>query len=92
VSGSFDYTVNFGGGPLTSRGLNDLFVAGYSSTGTHLWSRHFGSTGVEGSGGVAVGGNGSVVATGGFTGTADIGKERVTSKGSFDAFLLSLAP
>src|SRR3990170_6282915 len=46
LTGSFQGTVNFGGGNLTSAGLEDIFVAKYSGAdGAHLWSKRFGSTG-----------------------------------------------
>ena len=42
VAGRFQGTVDFGGGPLTSAGDYDVFVAQYSSSGVHQWSRRFG--------------------------------------------------
>lgn len=42
MTGSFFETVDFGGGPLTSAGYDDLFVAAYDSMGDHAWSYTFG--------------------------------------------------
>jgi hypothetical protein len=44
VTGYFKGTVDFGGGPLTSAGSWDIFVAKFDFGGTHLWSRRFGDT------------------------------------------------
>src|SRR5438105_2138915 len=43
VTGNFYGTLDFGGGPLTSAGGYDIFVAKFSSAGSHLWSKRFGS-------------------------------------------------
>ena len=44
VTGYFKTTVNFGGGNLTSSGLDDIFVAKVSGTdGSHVWARGFGN-------------------------------------------------
>jgi hypothetical protein len=37
-----DATVDFGGGPLTSAGHTDIFIAKFDSSGSHIWSRRFG--------------------------------------------------
>ncbi|HLN81480.1 MAG TPA: hypothetical protein VK392_09850, partial [Thermoanaerobaculia bacterium] len=42
VVGAFQNSVDFGGGSLTSAGGTDMFVAKYSASGAHLWSRRFG--------------------------------------------------
>jgi hypothetical protein len=45
VAGYFSSTINFGGGPLTSVGGSDTFVAKFSSSGGHIWSKRFGGSG-----------------------------------------------
>ncbi len=35
-------TVDFGGGPLTSTGLDDIYLASFDSGGNHRWSDRFG--------------------------------------------------
>jgi hypothetical protein len=37
-----DSTIDFGGGPLTTVGVQDIFVAKYSGTGAYQWARRFG--------------------------------------------------
>jgi hypothetical protein len=44
LTGDFDGTVDFGGGPLTSAGSDDIFVAKLDAQGNHLWSKRFGDS------------------------------------------------
>jgi hypothetical protein len=91
VTGYFQYTVDFGGGALTSAGLFDIFVAKYAGTdGAHRWSKRFGSTGNDAGYGVTADGAGNVVTTGYFMGSVDFGGGILTSAGTFDIFLVKL--
>ena len=45
LTGGFQNTVDLGGGPLTSAGNSDIFLAKYAANGTHVWSRRAGGTG-----------------------------------------------
>src|SRR5207237_1430110 len=90
VTGSFRGTIDFGGGPLTSVGWTDIFLAKYSAAGTHLWSKRFGGpvqsfspTGTA----VAVDGGGNVVFTGVFLGTVDFAAGSVTSPLAWPIFV-----
>jgi hypothetical protein len=88
VTGSFQGAVDFGGGPLTSAGSTDIFVAKHSGTdGTHLWARRFGGASFDGASGVAVDGAGNVLVTGSFQGTVNLGGGPLTSAGSTDIFV-----
>ena len=71
--GSLYGTVDFGGGPLTSAGSTDVFIAKFDADGNHLWSKRFGDENDQIGEGVAVDGSGNVVITGWFTGTVDFG-------------------
>src|SRR5262249_47559744 len=42
LTGFFDGSVDFGGGPLTSAGWSDIFVVKLDPAGNHLWSKRFG--------------------------------------------------
>src|SRR5207244_4418745 len=42
VAGSFEGTVDFGTGPMTSSGFKDVFVAKYSAAGVPLWAKAYG--------------------------------------------------
>jgi hypothetical protein len=89
VTGYFYGSVDFGGGVLTSAGSNDLFLASYTPSGQHRWSKRFGSTSSDYGYAVAVDGNGNVYVTGYFYGSVDFGGGVLTSAGSGDIFLAS---
>jgi chitodextrinase len=86
--GNFGSAVDFGGGPLTSAGGPDIFVAKYSTDGVHLWSRGMGGTGQDVGQSVGVDGGGNVVVTGYFQGTVNFGSGSLTSAGGTDIFLM----
>jgi Fibronectin type III domain len=96
VTGSFEgsdtYPADLGGGPVSSAGGRDVFVARYTSAGSPVWSEHFGGPGNDDGNGVAVGPRGAVVVTGAFSDTAGLGGRVLTSVGGLDTFLLSLQP
>jgi cysteine-rich repeat protein len=73
ITGYFYNTVNFGGGSLTSAGSGDIFVAKFSASGAHEWSKRFGGTNVDYGNAIAVDGNNEIIITGSFKGTVDFG-------------------
>jgi hypothetical protein len=87
VTGGIFGTVDFGGGPLTSAGSYDIFVAKFDGDGNHVWSQRFGGVGSEGGASLAVDGEGKVTVTGGFQDTVDFGGGPLTSAGSWDIFV-----
>jgi hypothetical protein len=91
VAGTFDGTINLGGNTFTTAGGRDLFVAKFSPTGQHLWSRQFGGTSGEDVRGVAVDGAGDVFLTGQFLGAISFGGPNLTSAGNEDIFLAKLS-
>jgi chitodextrinase len=92
VTGEFTGTVDFGGGPLSSAGDRDVFVAKYAGTdGRHLWSRRLGGALGDVGQAVAVDGAGNVVVTGYFMGTVDFGGGALTSAGDRDIFVARYA-
>ena len=88
LTGPFFGTVDFGGGPLTSIGDSDMFVAKFDAGGIHLWSKQFGGDSELGGSGAADGA-GNVVLTGVLNGTADFGGGPLTSAGN-DVFVAQL--
>jgi hypothetical protein len=88
LTGTFQQTVNFGGGSLTSAGSGDIFIAKYEGTsGAHLWSQRYGGPNDELSRGVAVDANDNLIVTGSFIGPLSFGGGQVSSIGTYDVFV-----
>ncbi len=87
MAGTFNGTVDFGGGNLISAGFEDIFVAKYNSAGAHQWSQRYGDTLFDLAGAVAVDASGNVLLTGGFIGTVDFGGGNLVSAGNNDIFV-----
>jgi len=84
VAGSFEGTVNFGTGPMTSSGFKDVFVAKYSAAGVPLWAKAYGEPNDDEEAlGVAMDGSGSVVVTGYFKQTVNFGTGPLTAAGTY---------
>jgi hypothetical protein len=93
AAGFFADTVDFGDGPRTSAGLDDVFVVKLGPGGAHLWTRTFGGAGVDDAYAVATTPSGDVAITGFFVGTVDFGGGPLESvDGSDDVFVTLLAP
>ncbi len=92
MTGYFEKTVDFGGGPLMSADDYDIVVAKYTPTGTHVWSRRFGSTGTDIGISLATDAAGNVFMTGYFTGTADFGGGPLVSEGGIDIVVAKYGP
>jgi hypothetical protein len=90
VTGYFRGTVDFGGGPLNSAGLLDIFVLKLDSSGNHVWSRGYGSVHIDQGRGVSATSDGGALVTGVFQGTVDFGGGPLTSAGADDIFVLKL--
>ncbi len=96
VTGNFAGALNFGGGTLTSAGGYDIFVAKFSSSGTHLWSKRFGTANVvtiitESGFGIAVDANNAVAVTGIFDGAVDFGGGILNNTSGQDLFLVKFS-
>jgi len=90
LGGSFQGTVDFGGGPLESAGSNDVFVAKLDKDGSPMWSKRFGNDKNQTLESVAVGPAGEIAIAGGFEATIDFGSGGYPSNGSLDAFIVKL--
>jgi hypothetical protein len=90
--GEFRGTVNFGGGPLTSAGFEDIFVAKFNALGNHLWSRGFGDANNQIALAVCSDGEDNVAVTGELEGTVDFGGGPRTCGGATDFFVVQLDP
>ena len=70
-------------------------MARYSSSGTHSWSKRWGSTNADSATSVAIDGLGNVAVTGAFTNDVDFGGGPITNVGgnsSPDFYLVKLSP
>ena len=83
--------MDFGGGPLTSAGGIDIFLAKFDPAGNHLWSKRFGDGFSQIGYSVTVDGADNVLFTGAFSGSVDFGGGPLTSAGGIDIFLAKFA-
>jgi putative metal-binding protein len=88
--GYFNGIIDLGGGALDSAAGSDLYLAKYSPTGVHLWSKHFGDTSNQISKGIAVDPSGNVLFTGTMNGSVSFGGANLVSAGNGDAFIVKL--
>ncbi|WP_342381481.1 hypothetical protein NVS55_17765 [Myxococcus stipitatus] len=92
VTGSFTATVDFGAGPLTSAGLDDIFVMKLGRQGKARWSRAFGDISSQTAYRVVSAGRSDVVLAGPLVGTVDFGSGPVTGTSSRTSFLARVPP
>ncbi|MCK6551185.1 SBBP repeat-containing protein [Myxococcota bacterium] len=90
LSGTFNGTVNFGGGNLVSAGGYDIFLVKFDTLGTYQWSRRYGSTSTDYGWGLATDSAGNVIASGMYNGTVNFGGGNLASAGGYDIYLLKL--
>lgn len=83
-------SVDFGGGPRSSKGAGDILVVKLDGEGQHIWSRVFGDKDPQRSERMVVDAQGDVFLTGTFTSTVDFGGGKLTAAGMRDAFVVEL--
>jgi FlgD Ig-like domain len=93
MAGSFEGTINFGGGALTASGsdFSDIFLVGFDSGGIHDWSEKFGDGALDYPGTMTLDRFGAVLLSGRFQGTINFGGSGLTSLGDDDVFLVKFA-
>jgi len=79
LAGSFNATVDFGGGTLTSAGSADAFVAKFDPAGAYQWAKQYGDSSEQDISKVATDANGNIVVTGDFSGTINFGTGVLTA-------------
>lgn len=93
VTGSFEGTVDFGGGQLSSAGATDVFVARYAASGAHLVSAHYGTSAAQQGLDVEADVSGAIVVVGSYLGNIDFGDGSLGgASGSADGFVVKVAP
>lgn len=94
MTGIFEGVIDLGGGPLTSTGSWDVYIAKFDGAGAHAWSKQLGgSYGGQISEAVCVDGTGAVYVSGSFAPDIDLGGGVVD--GAFDThsgFIAKYAP
>jgi hypothetical protein len=84
-NGTVDFDPGVGVANLTSAGDGDIFVSKLDSSGNYLWAKRMGGMGYDDAASITTDKDGSVVTTGGFTGTVDfdpgVGVANLTSTG-----------
>src|SRR5438093_11968823 len=92
VTGSFESSIDLGGGWARSFAHKDVFVAKYSPAGAYLWSRLAGGIYDDAGRGIAVDASGQVAVTGIFQAAVNFGTGSLISAGRTDIFVARYAP
>jgi hypothetical protein len=95
VTGTFNGTADFDPSGATSNlvsvGNSDVFIAKYNSSGSLVWAKSVGGSGIDVCYGIAVDGSSNVYIVGYFNGTADFdpaaGTSNLVTNGGTDIFL-----
>ena len=94
LGGSFEGTIDLGGGPIQSAGGADVFLARLGPWGNHLWSRRFGSRSgmTQAVHDLALAADGAIVAVGVFDGEIGFGGDALAAEGgsNVDVFVAKL--
>jgi hypothetical protein len=92
VAGYFNTSVDFGGATLTSAGGTDIFVVKYSSSGSLIWAKRFGSAGNDIGYGLAVDASDNIILAAQFQSIVDFGTGGLTALGGMNIVLVKLSP
>lgn len=92
IAGSFEGTVDFGGGDLTSVEGRDVYVAKLDPNGGHLWSASFGDYQTQHATSITSDEAGNVFVTGYFMNRIDLGGGMHVSAGGWDIFVAKYSP
>lgn len=88
LAGHFTGQINFGGTTLDAGASSDVYVAKFASNGTHIWSKSFGSTGIQELWEVEVDGT-EIIVSGRYLNDLDFGTPLPTAAG-FQTFVARL--
>lgn len=93
VTGTFEGTIDLGGGPLISSGERDYFIVKLDPSGNYLWSTRFGNNADQTEVTVAAYDSTNVLLTGRLSGSIDFGGgplANTSTVGASDTFLAKL--
>jgi hypothetical protein len=89
-TGQFRGDADFGGGPITAGGEDDVFVVKLDTDGRHLWSRRFGDASWQSGAAIAIDPQGRVVLAGSFGGSIEFGNKVLNAENGETAFVMVL--
>jgi len=92
ISGNFENSLDFGGGPLVSAGTQDIYIAKFDSSGSYIWANRYGQSAPQRTYDIATDSWGNILLTGSFEGTVDFGGGTLASQGDDDIFLARFSP
>ncbi|MDC3954665.1 MopE-related protein [Polyangium jinanense] len=92
VTGEYNGSMDLGNGTVTSGGSEDVFIAKYSPSGFHMWSKAMGGVSTQRGKDIAVDPFNNVIVTGQFWASTDFGKGNVSSNGEHDIFVAKYNP
>ncbi len=88
IAGTFEQSINFGTGPLTSTGATDVFVASFNADdGQIQWANRLGGSADDVINNLQASPLGGVHICGDYSGTVDFGDAQRTSQGDTDAYV-----
>lgn len=91
VTGYFNGSADFSATTLTSAGLQDVFIAKYSTAGVLLWAERAGGTDSDIGNGICVDNSGNAIVTGEFKGASTFGTTTLNSiNGTTDVFIAKI--
>ncbi|WP_437927709.1 hypothetical protein WMF37_00320 [Sorangium sp. So ce291] len=90
--GEFEGSLNVLAPALASRGDHDAFLAKLDPAGATVWAKPFGREMDQRATAVDVDAQGTIVFTGRFSGSIDLGGDLMTSQLGYDAFVAKLQP
>ena len=91
VLGDFTGSIDLGSGPVNAAGSRDAFVAKFDTNGQLVWGRVLSATGATSIRTIAITAQDEIIATGNFTGTADLGGTLTPpSAGGLDMFVTKI--
>jgi hypothetical protein len=93
IVGDLQETVDFGTGPLTSAGAQDIYALKLDPAGETVWAQAYGDADIQHATAVAVLPDGGIVFTGDFNGTVDFGGDPLINNNSGpDLYVAALGP